>query len=158
MQKLFLAETPHQFISTITTVHDITNTGENCMCRICKTSAESRDHSKGRCMHVQVQLCSKTKTNNYTKLVVLEVMHGWDAYQRIIYLLWKTPPVCSQVAQARYESPEQHYPTQPINYSYSKQIIRRCMEKYSLLTKLANCTLNIALKLTFSVFLFFFVF
>ena len=32
------------------------------------------------------------------------------------------------------------------------------MEKYSLLTKLAKCTLNIALKLTFSVFLFFFVF
>ena len=30
------------------------------------------------------------------------------------------------------------------------------MEKYSLLTKLAKCTLNIALKLTFSVFLFFF--
>ena len=32
------------------------------------------------------------------------------------------------------------------------------MEKYSLFTKLAKCTLNIALKLTFSVFLFFFVF
>ena len=32
------------------------------------------------------------------------------------------------------------------------------MEKYSLLTKLAKCTLNIALKLTVSVFLFFFVF
>ena len=31
------------------------------------------------------------------------------------------------------------------------------MEKYSLLTKLAKCTLNIALKLTFSVFLFLFV-
>ena len=31
------------------------------------------------------------------------------------------------------------------------------MEKYSLLTKLAKCTLNIALKLTFIVFLFFFV-
>ena len=45
-----------------------------------------------------------------------------------------------------------------INYSYSKKIVRRCMEKYSLLTKLAKCTLNIALKLTFSVFLFFFVF
>ena len=43
-------------------------------------------------------------------------------------------------------------------YSYSKKIIRHCMEKYSLLTKLAKCTLNIALKLTFSVFLFFFVF
>ena len=41
MQKFFLAETPHQFILTITTVHEITNTGENCMCRICKTSAES---------------------------------------------------------------------------------------------------------------------
>ena len=63
-----------------------------------------------------------------------------------------------QVAQADYESPEQHYPTLLINYSYSKKIIRRCMEKYSLLTKLAKCTLNIALKLTFSVFLFFFVF
>ena len=36
--------------------------------------------------------------------------------------------------------------------------MRRCMEKYSLLTKLAKCTLNIAFKLTFSVFLFFFVF
>ena len=32
------------------------------------------------------------------------------------------------------------------------------MEKYSLLTKLAKCTLNIALKLTFSVYLFLFVF
>ena len=32
------------------------------------------------------------------------------------------------------------------------------MGKCSLLTKLAKCTLNIALKLTFSVFLFFFVF
>ena len=32
------------------------------------------------------------------------------------------------------------------------------MEKYSLLTKLTKCTLNVALKLTFSVFLFFFVF
>ena len=32
------------------------------------------------------------------------------------------------------------------------------MEKYSLLTKLAKCTLNIALKLTFSVFLFAFVY
>ena len=32
------------------------------------------------------------------------------------------------------------------------------MEKFSLLTKLAKCTFNIALKLTFSVFLFFFVF
>ena len=32
------------------------------------------------------------------------------------------------------------------------------MEKYFLLTRLAKCTLNIALKLTFSVFLFFFVF
>ena len=62
----------------------------------------------------------------------------------------------SQVAQAHYESPEQHYPTQLINYSYSKKIIRRCMQKYSLLTKLAKCTLNIALKLTFSIFLFFF--
>ena len=31
-------------------------------------------------------------------------------------------------------------------------------EKYSLLTKLAKCALNIALKLTFSVFLFFFAF
>ena len=64
----------------------------------------------------------------------------------------------SQVAQAHYESREQHYPPQLINFSYSKKIIRRCMEKYSLLTKLAKCTLNIALKLTFSVFLFFFVF
>ena len=64
----------------------------------------------------------------------------------------------SQVAQAHYASPEQHYPTKLINYSYSKKIIRRCMEKYSLLTKLAKCTLNIALKFTFSVFLFFFVF
>ena len=45
-----------------------------------------------------------------------------------------------------------------VNYSYSKKIIRPCMGKCSLLTKLANCTLNIALKLTFSVFLFFFVF
>ena len=66
--------------------------------------------------------------------------------------------VSSQVAQAHYESREQHYPTLLINYSYSKKIIRRCMEKYSLLTKLAKCTLNIALKLTFSVFLFLFVF
>ena len=32
------------------------------------------------------------------------------------------------------------------------------MKKYSLLTKSAKCKLNIALKLTFSVFLFFFVF
>ena len=32
------------------------------------------------------------------------------------------------------------------------------MEKYSLLTKLTKCTLNIAFKFTFSVFLFFFVF
>ena len=64
----------------------------------------------------------------------------------------------AQVAQAHYESPEQHYPTLLINYSYSKKIMRRCMEKYFLLTKLAKCTLNIALKLTFSVFLFFFVF
>ena len=63
-----------------------------------------------------------------------------------------------QVAQAHYESREQHYPTLLINYSYSKKIIRRCMEKYSLLTKLTKCTLNIALKLTFSVYLFFFVF
>ena len=62
------------------------------------------------------------------------------------------------VAQAHYESPEQHCPTLLINYSYSKKIIRHCMEKYSLLTKLAKCTLNTALKLTFSVFLFFFVF
>ena len=45
-----------------------------------------------------------------------------------------------------------------INYPYSKKIIRRCMEKYSLLTKLAKCKLNIALKLTFSASLFFFVF
>ena len=30
------------------------------------------------------------------------------------------------------------------------------MEKYYLLTKLAKCTVNIALKLAFSVFLFFF--
>ena len=67
-------------------------------------------------------------------------------------------PILPQVAQAHYESPEQHYPTHLINYSYSKKIIRRCMEKYSLLTKLAKCTLNIALKLIFSVFLFFFVF
>ena len=36
--------------------------------------------------------------------------------------------------------------------------MRGCMEKYSLLTTLAKCTLNIALKNTFSVFLFFFVF
>ena len=53
---------------------------------------------------------------------------------------------------------KQHYPSKLISYSYIKKIIRRCMEKYSLLTKLAKCTLNIALKLTFSVFLFFFVF
>ena len=53
---------------------------------------------------------------------------------------------------------KQHYPSKLINYSYSKKIIRRCMEKYSLLTKLAKCTLNIALKLTFSVFLFFVAF
>ena len=66
--------------------------------------------------------------------------------------------VSPQVAQAHYESPEQHYPTQLINYSYSKKIIRLCTEKYSLLTKLAKFTLNIALKLIFSVFLFFFVF
>ena len=66
--------------------------------------------------------------------------------------------VLSQVAQAHYESPEQHYPTQLINYSYSKKIIIHCMGKCSLLTKLAKCTLNIALKLTFSVFLFFFEF
>ena len=65
---------------------------------------------------------------------------------------------CPQVAQAHYESPEQHYPTLLINYSYSKKIMRRCMEKYFFLTKLAKCTLNITLKLTFSVFLFFFVF
>ena len=32
------------------------------------------------------------------------------------------------------------------------------MEKYSLFTKLAKCALNIALKLTFSILLFFFVF
>ena len=63
-----------------------------------------------------------------------------------------------QVAQAHYDSPEQHYPTQLINYSYSKKIIRRCMGKCSLLPKLAKCTLNIALKLTFSVLLFFFAF
>ena len=31
-------------------------------------------------------------------------------------------------------------------------------EKYSLLTKLAKCALNIGLKLIFSVFLFFFAF
>ena len=69
-----------------------------------------------------------------------------------------TIQVTAQVAQAHYESPEQHYPTWLINYSYSTKIIRLCMEKYSLLTKLAKCTLNIALKLTFSVFLFVFVF
>ena len=51
-----------------------------------------------------------------------------------------------QVAQAHYESREQHYPTLLINYSYSKKIIRRCMEKYSLLTKLTKCTLNIAFE------------
>ena len=65
---------------------------------------------------------------------------------------------CPQVAQAHYESREQHYLTLLINYSYRKKIITRCMEKYSLLTKLAKCILNIALKLTFSVFLFFLVF
>ena len=69
-----------------------------------------------------------------------------------------TVHILLQVAQAHYESPQQHFPTQLINYSYNKKIIRRCMEKCSLLTKLAKCTLNIALKLTFSVFLFFFVF
>ena len=53
---------------------------------------------------------------------------------------------------------EQHYPSKLIHYSYCKKIIRRCMEKFSLLTEFAKCTLNIALKLTFSVFLFFFVF
>ena len=56
---------------------------------------------------------------------------------------------------------KQHYPAKVVNDSYSKKLkddLRRCMEKYFLLTKLAKCTLNIALKLTFSVFLFFFVF
>ena len=45
-----------------------------------------------------------------------------------------------------------------VTFIQQLKIIRRCMEKYSLLTKLAKCTLNIALKLTFSVFLLFFVF
>ena len=33
---------------------------------------------------------------------------------------------------------KQHYPSKLINYSYSKKIIRRSMEKFSLLPKLAN--------------------
>ena len=47
------------------------------------------------------------------------------------------------------KNPKTTLPIKAINYSYGKKIIRRCMEKYSLLTKLAKCTLNIALKLTF---------
>ena len=72
--------------------------------------------------------------------------------------------LCSFVCWLRFsplrmpKARKQHYPCKLINYSYSKKIIRHCMEKYSLLTKLAKCTLNIALKFTFSVFLFFFVF
>ena len=38
-------------------------------------------------------LSQNKKRNNYTKVVVLEVMHGCDAYQRIIYLLSKTAVV-----------------------------------------------------------------
>ena len=53
---------------------------------------------------------------------------------------------------------KQNYASKLINYSYSKKIIRRYMEKCSLLTKLEKCALNVALKLTFSAFLFFFVF
>ena len=51
MQKLFLVETLHQFKLIITTDHNITSTGENCMCRICTINAESRNHSKCRCMY-----------------------------------------------------------------------------------------------------------
>ena len=56
------------------------------------------------------------------------------------------------------KNPKTTLPNKLINYSYSKKILRRCMEKYSLLIELAKCTLNIALKLTFCVPLFFFVF
>ena len=51
MQKLFLVETPHQFKLTITADHNITSTGENCMCRICTINAESRNPSKCKCMY-----------------------------------------------------------------------------------------------------------
>ena len=56
------------------------------------------------------------------------------------------------------KNPKTTLPIKLINYSYSTKIIRGCMEKYSLLTKLAKCTFNIALKLTFSASLSFFVF
>ena len=90
----------------------------------------------------------------YLELSITTKKSQFQTFQLVVLACIHYP----QVAQAHYESPEQHYPTLLINYSYSKKIIRRCMEKYSLLTKLAKCTLNIALKLTFSVFLFFFVF
>ena len=56
------------------------------------------------------------------------------------------------------KNPKTTLPIKLINYSYSKKIIRHCIEKFSLLTKFAICILNIALKLTFSVCVFFFVF
>ena len=82
----------HEFMLTITTDHDIINTGGNCVCRICTTNAESRDYSKCKLNADDVQCnCRKneTKTNNYTRLAVVEVMHGWDTYQRIIDFLRK---------------------------------------------------------------------
>ena len=53
---------------------------------------------------------------------------------------------------------EQHYLSWLFNCSYSKKNYKTLYEKYSLFTKLIKCALNIALKLTFSLFLFFFVF
>ena len=50
-EALLGGDTTSVHIKTITTDHDITNTGKNCMCRICTTSAESRDHSKFRCVN-----------------------------------------------------------------------------------------------------------
>ena len=66
----------------------------------------------------------------------LLICHFINAHVYSVKSFQKFLIVQPQVAQAHYESPEQHYPTQLINYSYSKKIIRH-MEKYSLLTKLA---------------------
>ena len=53
---------------------------------------------------------------------------------------------------------EQHHPNKLINYSYTQENYKTLYGEYSLLTKLAKCALNIALKLTFIVLSFFLVF
>ena len=60
----------------------------------------------------------------FVQISGLIVAHNFRVISRNTF---HAPLYIAQVAQAHYESPEQHYPTLLINYSYSKKIIRRCM-------------------------------